>query len=331
MRAVALVQSGEALLTRQKIQETSTEPIAMAAFKGIPAPPIKLSKGKKPQATKKAKKTSKAASKKTADPVRATAGLKKPAEPGGTGNSSKKNKTAGAFCRNQSEGGKGAVKASEKTNTNRVVSDTTKISSPPKKVNEKKSDNDDSSSSSSSDSDDSGDDSGHSGSRDIDNDCGEEASSNKSDNARSIVGDAKIRGSGQGSSDSEGSFEGRKGSQKRKSRVGGECRNGDDEDSEQGSDSDKSSSSESGSDSSASSSKSLDDGGGDDGGTAPVVCNDEILSQSSSSSSSSSSSNEKEGPDPFTMSEKARARYQVRERAGCVRVDSKYQTGNVGI
>lgn len=48
MRVVALAQSGESTLTRNKLQETATDTIPMATFKGCPKPPIEKSQGKKP-------------------------------------------------------------------------------------------------------------------------------------------------------------------------------------------------------------------------------------------------------------------------------------------
>eukprot|EP00903_Cladosiphon_okamuranus_P014972 g13857.t1 len=232
MRAVALTQSGEASLTRQKIRETSIKPITMPTFKGMPAPPMKLSKGKKPQATKKTKEPSKAPSKKVADSVGATAAPKKAAKTGDTGKFSR-------------------------------------------------------------------------------------ASGDGSDTARTNRGDTKRGESGHARSDSDGSSEGEKSHRKRSSRVGVGDHDSGDEDKEQGSDSEKSSSSSSSGSSASStgSSHSLDRGDGDDGGgSASMAGNDGIRSRSSSSSSassSSSSSSEEAGTDPFTMSEKARARYQA--------------------
>lgn len=47
MRAVALAQSGEDTLTRERVRETATNAVAIATFKGGEKPPIKISKGKK--------------------------------------------------------------------------------------------------------------------------------------------------------------------------------------------------------------------------------------------------------------------------------------------
>lgn len=49
MRAVALAQSGEAQITSDRLRETATDSIAIATFKGIPQAPIKASKGRKAQ------------------------------------------------------------------------------------------------------------------------------------------------------------------------------------------------------------------------------------------------------------------------------------------
>lgn len=346
MRTVALAQGGEATLTRQRVRETAEDSIAIATFKGMPTPPLKCSTGKKQQPIKEAKtkEQPKTASKKkttvagkgaNATPAPTTTGKLKKAEKT-PDYSNKENKNKAIAEKSSTKNNKGdrkvANKVSAKPSSKGVAADTPKKTPSPKKVNSSGSSSSSSSGGSSSgagsgsdgDGDDSDDSSSRSEGEETDNsgndddDPASRAGGEKRGNNKNNEGCEKRKERDHGTSGSELSADGKEEGKNSKGRRGEEESRRDDDDGE-ASDSDSSSSrSVSDSSSSVGSSKSL---GGDDGGgggeSTSVVDNGKARSRSSSgsSTSSSSSSSDEEGPDRFSMSEKARARYQVREIA----------------
>ncbi|CAM9595183.1 unnamed protein product [Pylaiella littoralis] len=332
MRTVALAQGGEATLSRQRVQETAADSIAMATFKGIPAPPLKQSKGKKQQPTRETKakgppiaalkqKTTTTEKDAAATPPPATKGeLKNKRKNDANNNRIKPKKKDISSAKNNKDDKRVPHQDSAKTQSNGMAADTAKKQTSPKLTTSSSSDSS-SSSGAASESDGDRDENSRSageGTDDGDNeeDCVSGASGVKSgDTERDEEHDGRSE-SGHSSSHSERSASGKKGGKKSSGRGGGgKCRNYDDK--EEGGNSDSGSSrSGSGFDSgsSAGSSKSLGGGGSGRGGSTSAAGNDKAKSRSASTSSTSSSfsaPSEEENLDPFSMSAKARARYQA--------------------
>ncbi|CBN78671.1 conserved unknown protein [Ectocarpus siliculosus] len=189
MRAVALAQSGDSTVTRERVRETATDSIAMATFKGIPAASVKYSKGKKQNSKKEelAKQEPKTAAPKnstgpkksaaaTLASTKTTAGHKTASKEGNPGNSVKTKKNAGA---NSAKGGTNNAQPSEKKHSNKAAVNVGKgkRTTSPERGNGGGSRGDSSSSCSkaASDSDNDGDDSSRSGGESTeDDDDGEE-------------------------------------------------------------------------------------------------------------------------------------------------------------
>lgn len=333
MRAVALAQSGDSTITRERVRETATDSIAMATFKGMPAAPVKYSKGKKQNPNKEklakqepatpATKNSTGPKKNAASPhasAKTTAGKKTALKEGNPGNNVK---TKGAKSDKRDTK---SAQASEKKHNNKPAVNVGKgkRTTNPEGGNGGGSRGDSSSFSSeaASDSDNDGDDSSRSGGEekedDDDGDASRASSKSSGDPHNSKRGERSE--SSDSGSDSDRSVN--------RLKEGRHQRNQDDDENHENSRGHGSSVSGSSSDSDAGSSTGpeSDENGDDESGsvggpdsTAGTSRGSKRIgsarSQSSYASlSASSSSGEEEeggGPDAFSMSEKAQARYQV--------------------
>lgn len=282
MRAVALAQAGEASLTLDKIRETATRSVPMATLKGVPHPPVKNSKGKKPIAV----------TKKTA-PAKNGAAVTTEAK-GATG----KTRTRDGIATAQNSTEMGASSAKGKVGPKDLSRKKVEKGSA-KRPRPKSSSSSDSAVSTSS-----------AAASDGDDDNGTRSKGDKSDHS-SRTGEGRARGehSGDRSYGSGGS-------------SGGKDSGGADGDSSGGS---GSTSSSNGGSSRGSEAVPVMDGEGREpstmGGTrAAILRSSSPLSSSTPLRSSDSMSTkdekahaeEEEGLDAFAMSEKARAKYQVR-------------------
>lgn len=329
MRAVSMAQSGEVKISRERVRETATNPIGVSTFKGMPAPPFKLSKGKKQQAMKSPtpKEEPKHPSKEKTATAKAVATAQKPTTKRAPKNVAKKRDSAhdrkndsasddpSATVHNE---GKRVAKDSGKGRNKRLKNDERSPPATSKIVERGSSGGASSSSSSGADSESGGDEDdtscsgGERANDDGDRNDGSRACRDKSGEPISDNEDV----SGTESSDGDSSDE---------YRVERKGHDGDDNTKEP---------ERSGRSRSSRSSSSLNDfssksSGDDDDESASVAGSKNIpdavgkckkissdrprsLSGSSSSSSSPSCEGEDESPDPFSMSEKARARYKVR-------------------
>lgn len=310
MRAVALAQSGEASLTRERLRETATNSVAVAKFKGLPEPPISSSNGKKqpplPKQTAVVSKKTKGATKGAVATAKSKKDENGAAHPGDAGAN-----TAG---RNKDRALEASATAIKKTKSNKEGDNTKSLPAEAKikRGSQKRRD---------------GNDSGSLSSSAVDSESDEDASLSGGDGSESEKSN-KSAGSGHRDSDDGG-------------RSGGEnsgARGSRDNDDDGGG---RGSGSGSDSDSGADSSKSLD-GGNERMKSASVVNGEEAgadnqgskrattsRSPSSSTSSSSSSSSDQgsagegggeeeekeEGQDLFIMTDKARVRYKVGDAA----------------
>ncbi|CAN0119299.1 unnamed protein product [Ectocarpus sp. 12 AP-2014] len=329
MRAVALAQSGASTVTRERVRETATDSIAMATFKGMPTASVKYSKGKKKNSKKEklAKQEPKTAAPKnsigpkksaasTLASTKTTAGHKTGLKEGNPGNSVKTKKDAGA---KSAKAGADNAQPSEKRHSNKAAVHVGKgkRTTSPERGNGGGSPSDSSSTSSetTSDSDNDGDGSSRSGgdSTEDDDDGDVSRASSKSS------GDAHNSKRGERSENSDsGSDSDRSVSLPKEGRH----QRDKDDDNNQSSMPASSSDSDTGSSTGPEREENGDDESGSFGGldsTAGTSRGSKRIrsarSQSSCASSSASSpSGEEEedgGPDPFSMSEKARARYQA--------------------
>ncbi|CAN0248639.1 unnamed protein product [Ectocarpus sp. 12 AP-2014] len=330
MRAVALAQSGDSTVTRERVRETATDSIAMATFKGIPLASFKYSKGKKQNSKKEklAKQEPKTAAPKnstgpknsaasTLVSTKTTAGHKTGLKEGNPGNSVKTKKNAGA---KSAKGGANNAQHSEKRHSNKAAVNVgkEKRTTSPERGNGGGSRGDSSSSSSeaTSDSHNDGDGSSRSGGESTeDDDDGDvsRASSKSSGDLRNSKRRERSENSDSGS-DSDRSV---------KLPNEGRHQRDKDDDNNQSSTSGSSSDSDTGSSTAPEKDENGDDESGSFGGldsTAGTSRGSKRIgsarSQSSCASSSASSPSGQEeeedgGPDPFSMSEKARARYQA--------------------
>ncbi|CAM9611224.1 unnamed protein product [Scytosiphon promiscuus] len=328
MRAVALAQNGEVTISRERIRATATDSIGVSTFKGMPAPPFKFSKGKKPQQQEakgssrkdESKRSSKEKATTNADGIARIPVIKRApkdtAKKVDTVNVRKKGPASDApsACTGDDDNSRG-VKASEKGQDKGLVDDARKKSTPSKNIKRGSSSGGSSSPSSSgvaSDSDDTED----------DTDCSRGDETDDRDDRDDESGRDKIGSSNSRSgSDDGGSSDGGSGDVGRVERKG---RNGDNN-TEESKRSGSSRTSRSSSSLADSSPQSSDD---DNEKSASVIKSEKMTdaegnrrgldsecprssSGSSSSSSSTSCHGEDEGPDPFSMSVKALARYQA--------------------
>ncbi|CAM9215021.1 unnamed protein product [Ectocarpus sp. 4 AP-2014] len=328
MRAVALAQNGDSTVNRETVRETATDSIAMATFKGMPAASVKYSKGKKQNSKKEklAKQESKTAApknstgpKKSADSTlvstNTTAGHRTGLKEGNPGNSVKTKNNAGA---KSAKGGTKDAQHSEKKHSNKAAVNVGKgkRTTSPERGNGGgiRGESSSPSSEATSDSDNDGDDSSRSGGESTEDDNDGDASRDRSKshgNPHSSKRGERSESSDSGSdSDRIMKFPKERRHQRDK-----------DDDNNQSSTSGNSSAS----DTASSTGPENDENGDDESGsvgdpdiTAGTSRGSKRIgsarSQSSCASSSASSpSGEEEedgGPDPFSMSEKARARYQ---------------------
>ncbi|CAM9710852.1 unnamed protein product [Ectocarpus fasciculatus] len=345
MRAVALAQSGGSTITRARVRETATDSIAMATFKGMPAAPVKYSKGKKQSSKKeklaKQKPTTPATTKNSTGPkksaastlasTKTTAGQKIVLKNGNPGNNVKTKKSAGA---KSEKGGTKNAQPSEKKHSNKAAVNVEKgqRTTSPERGNGTGSRGDSSSSSSeaASDSDNEGDNSSRSGGENTEHDDdgkASRASSKSSGDPHNSKRSERSEISDSDRSDSDRSANRRtKGGNQRNKRRGRGSRK-DDDSNHDNSGGRGSSISSSDSDAGSSTGPESDENGDDESGSVggpdstagtssgrKQIGSTRSQSSSASSSASSSSGEEEEedgGPDPFSMSDKARARYQA--------------------
>lgn len=347
MRAVALAQSGEGAITRERVRETATDSIVMSTFKGMPAPPITRSKGKKPQMAKRSSTKE--------EPTRASrgkTGIRKAAAVTPPGTSTKrtpKNKARQGHTENSEKqttdldaseikkDGR-APKGSGKGRNNGVVEKTSKETTTAK--NEAGGSCNSSSSSSSSgvasDSDDNGEGTSCSGGKTDDDDDlndGSRACRDRSGNPVGNNGDGSVSESSDGDSrdahiverqghDGDGNTGGSKANGWSRSSSSSSSLNDD---------SSRSSEGDVNEPASVAGSESMTDAVGENKRVRSERPRSSSASASSSSSSSSSSLEaEVEGLDPYSMSVKARARYQVRARHRVPRSDALHAGYNSG-